>query len=54
MTDELDRRFMAAAIALGETANGMTWPNPAVGAIVVKDGRVIGRGRTARGRRSSR
>lgn len=51
MADDLDRRFMAAAIRLGESANGTTSPNPAVGAIVVKDGVVIGRGCTARGGR---
>lgn len=43
----LDPRFMAAAIRLGAGALGTTWPNPAVGAILVKDGRVVGRGRTA-------
>ncbi|MYZ46703.1 bifunctional diaminohydroxyphosphoribosylaminopyrimidine deaminase/5-amino-6-(5-phosphoribosylamino)uracil reductase RibD [Propylenella binzhouense] len=48
---ETDRRFLAAAIRLGAGANGETWPNPAVGAIVVKDGRVVGRGRTASGGR---
>jgi diaminohydroxyphosphoribosylaminopyrimidine deaminase/5-amino-6-(5-phosphoribosylamino)uracil reductase len=51
MTEALDRRFTAAAIRLGASALGTTWPNPAVGAILVKDGRVVGRGRTARGGR---
>ena len=51
MTDDLDRRFLAAAIRLGAGALGTTWPNPAVGAIVVKDGAVVGRGRTAPGGR---
>src|SRR5688572_1561442 len=46
-----DRRFLAAALRLGAGALGTTWPNPAVGAIVVKDGMVIGRGRTAPGGR---
>jgi diaminohydroxyphosphoribosylaminopyrimidine deaminase/5-amino-6-(5-phosphoribosylamino)uracil reductase len=45
----LDRRFLAAAIRLGGSARGRTWPNPAVGAIVVKDGKVVGRGRTGTG-----
>jgi len=50
--NELDRRFMAAAIRLGATANGTTAPNPAaVGAILVKDGVVVGRGRTGAGGR---
>jgi diaminohydroxyphosphoribosylaminopyrimidine deaminase/5-amino-6-(5-phosphoribosylamino)uracil reductase len=52
VSDELDRRFMAAAILLGATANGTTWPNPAaVGAILVKDNVVVARGRTAKGGR---
>jgi diaminohydroxyphosphoribosylaminopyrimidine deaminase / 5-amino-6-(5-phosphoribosylamino)uracil reductase len=51
MTDALDRRFMAAAIGLGAGGLGTTWPNPAVGAILVKNGRVVGRGRTAQGGR---
>jgi diaminohydroxyphosphoribosylaminopyrimidine deaminase/5-amino-6-(5-phosphoribosylamino)uracil reductase len=51
MADELDRRFMAAAIRLGAGANGTTSPNPAVGAILVNDGVVVSRGRTARGGR---
>jgi diaminohydroxyphosphoribosylaminopyrimidine deaminase/5-amino-6-(5-phosphoribosylamino)uracil reductase len=51
MSEALDRRFMAAAIRLGRSALGTTWPNPAVGAILVKDGSVVGRGRTARGGR---
>ena len=51
MSEALDRRFMAAAIRLGASALGTTWPNPAVGAILVKDGHVVGRGRTARGGR---
>ncbi len=47
----IDRRFMAAAIRLGAGALGTTRPNPAVGAILVKDGKVVGRGRTAPGGR---
>ncbi|HEX9905909.1 MAG TPA: bifunctional diaminohydroxyphosphoribosylaminopyrimidine deaminase/5-amino-6-(5-phosphoribosylamino)uracil reductase RibD [Propylenella sp.] len=49
--DETDRRFTAAAIRLGASALGMTWPNPAVGALVVKSGKVLGRGRTGEGGR---
>ncbi len=48
---EFDRRMLAAAIRLGAGALGTTSPNPAVGAIVVTDGRVVGRGRTAPGGR---
>ncbi|MEM7043286.1 MAG: bifunctional diaminohydroxyphosphoribosylaminopyrimidine deaminase/5-amino-6-(5-phosphoribosylamino)uracil reductase RibD [Pseudomonadota bacterium] len=43
---EADRRFMAAALALGERGLGRTWPNPSVGCILVKDGQVVGRGWT--------
>lgn len=46
-----DARFMAEAITLGRTRLGQTWPNPSVGAVVVKDGVVIGRGVTAFGGR---
>lgn len=40
---------MALAIALGRQGLGRTWPNPSVGCVVVKDGRIIGRARTADG-----
>lgn len=46
-----DRRMMMAAIALGQRGLGTTAPNPSVGAIVVKDGVVVGRGGTLRGGR---
>jgi len=46
-----DRRFMALALALGRRGLGRTWPNPAVGAVVVKDGEIIGRGWTQPGGR---
>lgn len=42
---------MAAAIALAERGRGRTWPNPAVGCVIAKDGRVIGRGWTQPGGR---
>jgi len=42
---------MAAALNLGSRALGLTAPNPAVGAILVKDGVVVGRGATAPGGR---
>jgi diaminohydroxyphosphoribosylaminopyrimidine deaminase / 5-amino-6-(5-phosphoribosylamino)uracil reductase len=41
-----DGRFMALAFALGRRGLGRTWPNPAVGAVVVKDGVIVGRGWT--------
>src|SRR5438876_541887 len=42
---------MALALALGRRGLGRTWPNPAVGAVVVKDGLIVGRGWTQPGRR---
>ena len=33
-----DIRYMALALALGRRGLGNTWPNPAVGAVIVKDG----------------
>ena len=41
---ELDRRFMASALRLGRRNLGQTYPNPAVGAVIVqheKDGPVV-------------
>jgi diaminohydroxyphosphoribosylaminopyrimidine deaminase/5-amino-6-(5-phosphoribosylamino)uracil reductase len=46
-----DRRFMALALALGRRGLGRTWPNPAVGAVIVKDGAIVGRGWTQPGGR---
>ena len=46
-----DRRFMGLALALGRRGLGRTWPNPAVGAVVVKDGEIVGRGWTQPGGR---
>jgi diaminohydroxyphosphoribosylaminopyrimidine deaminase/5-amino-6-(5-phosphoribosylamino)uracil reductase len=37
-------KFMRLALALSEKAKGKTFPNPLVGAVVVKGGKVIGRG----------
>ncbi|MDU8943393.1 bifunctional diaminohydroxyphosphoribosylaminopyrimidine deaminase/5-amino-6-(5-phosphoribosylamino)uracil reductase RibD [Ovoidimarina sediminis] len=42
---------MAAALALGARGMGQVWPNPAVGCLIVRDGRIVGRGRTAPGGR---
>jgi diaminohydroxyphosphoribosylaminopyrimidine deaminase/5-amino-6-(5-phosphoribosylamino)uracil reductase len=41
-----DQRFMQLALTLGRRGQGRTWPNPAVGAVVVKDGVIVGRGWT--------
>lgn len=46
-----DARFMALALALGRRGLGRTWPNPAVGAVVVKNGVIFGRGWTQAGGR---
>jgi diaminohydroxyphosphoribosylaminopyrimidine deaminase/5-amino-6-(5-phosphoribosylamino)uracil reductase len=50
-TDADDARFMALALSLGRRGQGNTWPNPAVGAVIVKDGVIIGRGWTQPGGR---
>jgi diaminohydroxyphosphoribosylaminopyrimidine deaminase/5-amino-6-(5-phosphoribosylamino)uracil reductase len=42
---------MRAALALARRSLGRTWPNPAVGCVIVRDGRVIARGRTQEGGR---
>ncbi len=46
-----DLRWMNAALNLGERSLGLAAPNPAVGAILVNDGAVVGRGVTAPGGR---
>ncbi|MEW6639960.1 MAG: bifunctional diaminohydroxyphosphoribosylaminopyrimidine deaminase/5-amino-6-(5-phosphoribosylamino)uracil reductase RibD [Pseudomonadota bacterium] len=48
---DADARYMRLALALGRRGLGRTWPNPAVGAVVVKDGVILGRGWTAPGGR---
>ena len=50
-TKEIDRRFMQLALTLGRRGLGRTWANPAVGAVVVKDGVILGRGWTQPGGR---
>lgn len=42
---------MAAALSLARRGLGSTWPNPAVGCVLVRDGRVVGRGWTQPGGR---
>src|SRR5499425_3367131 len=48
---EHDWRFMQLALSLGARGLGQAWPNPAVGAVVVKDGIIVGRGWTQPGGR---
>ena len=43
-----DRDYMERAIKLAEKGIGWTNPNPLVGAVIVKDGRIIGEGYHAR------
>ncbi|HSA81403.1 MAG TPA: bifunctional diaminohydroxyphosphoribosylaminopyrimidine deaminase/5-amino-6-(5-phosphoribosylamino)uracil reductase RibD [Geminicoccaceae bacterium] len=49
--DERDAGFMALALRLAGRGLGRSWPNPAVGCVVVKDGRIVGRGWTQPGGR---
>lgn len=46
-----DARYMHAALGLARRGLGRVWPNPAVGCIIVRDGRVVGRGHTSDGGR---
>lgn len=46
-----DERFMQLALELGRRELGSAWPNPAVGAVLVKDGVIVGRGWTQAGGR---
>jgi diaminohydroxyphosphoribosylaminopyrimidine deaminase/5-amino-6-(5-phosphoribosylamino)uracil reductase len=43
--------MMRVALALARRSLGRTWPNPAVGCVIVRDGVVLGRGRTRDGGR---
>ncbi len=42
---------MRLALSLAARGLGRVWPNPAVGCVIVKDGKLLGRGWTARGGR---
>ena len=45
MTDEMkDRKYMELALELALKGCGKVDPNPLVGAVIVKDGKIIGRG----------
>ena len=39
-----DQKFMLEALALARMGWGLTSPNPMVGAVIVRDGEIIGRG----------
>lgn len=46
-----DRAFMGLALGLAARGLGATWPNPAVGCVIVGSGEIIGRGWTQPGGR---
>ena len=46
-----DEAHMRAALSLARRGLGTTWPNPSVGCVLVQDGRVLARARTAPGGR---
>ena len=48
MVTDQDIAFMRRALALAERARGRTSPNPLVGAVVVRDGAILGEGHHAR------
>jgi len=48
---DTDIRYMALALSLGRRGQGEVWPNPAVGCVIVRDSRIVGRARTAPGGR---
>lgn len=35
-------RWMTEALGLAHTMQGWVWPNPAVGCVIVRDGRIVG------------
>ncbi len=49
--EDLDARFMSVALSLARRGIGNVWPNPAVGALIVSDGLIAGRGWTQAGGR---
>lgn len=46
-----DLRFMRLALSLARRGLGRVWPNPAVGCVIVREGRIVGRGWTQPGGR---
>ena len=49
--NEADQRAMTHALALAQRGLGRCWPNPAVGCVIVAQGRMVGRGWTQPGGR---
>ncbi|MCB1680657.1 MAG: bifunctional diaminohydroxyphosphoribosylaminopyrimidine deaminase/5-amino-6-(5-phosphoribosylamino)uracil reductase RibD [Rhodospirillales bacterium] len=48
---DTDRRHMLAALHMARRGLGRVWPNPSVGCVIIKDGRMVGTARTANGGR---
>src|SRR5450759_2604835 len=44
MTETEDIKFMRRCLELAEKAEGLTYPNPMVGSVIVYDGKIIGEG----------
>ncbi|HSE83499.1 MAG TPA: bifunctional diaminohydroxyphosphoribosylaminopyrimidine deaminase/5-amino-6-(5-phosphoribosylamino)uracil reductase RibD [Thermodesulfobacteriota bacterium] len=44
MPKDLDSKYMSLALRLAKKAEGMTSPNPLVGAVIVKNGEIVGKG----------
>jgi len=44
MKDDNDDKFMRRCLELAACAEGMTYPNPLVGCVIVHEGRIIGEG----------
>ncbi len=51
MDKATDERWMRVALNLAGRGLGHVWPNPAVGCVLVRDGRLVGQGWTRRGGR---
>lgn len=44
LMDDQDREYMKMALSLARKGAGLVSPNPMVGAVIVKDGRIVGQG----------
>jgi diaminohydroxyphosphoribosylaminopyrimidine deaminase / 5-amino-6-(5-phosphoribosylamino)uracil reductase len=44
MTEKEDIKFMRRCLELATKANGMTYPNPMVGSVIVHEGKIVGEG----------
>ena len=48
MSPSADRRWMGMALGMAKRHRGLTWPNPSVGCVLVKEGRLLARAVTAK------